>query len=265
MASQREERERLRQERLAAQKAASSTDRRRLYIGYAVAALIVAAIVAGIVVVVTGSDGGGGGKGVVVIAGGGGGDSANCHIQEVGGSTNDVPCDTREGTPPPALAQGDLQTAADAAGCELKLGLPDEGNKHIGRPSQDPELPDYKTNPPTSGNHIDPGYQQNDGAYTEKPNPEWTVHSMEHGRVLIQYSPDLSEADQLALKGVFDESSGGMLLFPNPDMPYEVAVTAWTNLMGCKTYDGAATLDAIRDFRDSFRGQGPEPVAIVTG
>ena len=50
-----------------------------------------------------------------------------------------------------------------------------------------------------------------------------------------------------------------MLFFPNADMPYEVAVTAWTQLMGCKSCTrAAATLDAIRDFRDTYRGLGPE-------
>jgi hypothetical protein len=64
---------------------------------------------------------------------------------------------------------------------------------------------------------------------------------------------------------VFDESPAGMLIFPNSDMPYEVAATAWTQLMGCKSYDGRATLDAIRDFRDTYRGQGPEPIPLNTG
>ena len=70
------------------------------------------------------------------------------------------------------------------------------------------------------------------------PEPWYFVHSLEHGRIEIQYSPDLSEADQLALKGVFDESPDGMLLFPNSEMPYDVAVTAWTQLLGCPKYDG---------------------------
>ena len=50
-----------------------------------------------------------------------------------------------------------------------------------------------------------------------------------------------------------------MLLFPNSRMPYEVAATAWTQLLGCKIR-GAKTLDAIRNFRDQFRGRGPEAV-----
>ena len=86
---------------------------------------------------------------------------------------------------------------------------------------------------------------------------------MEHGRIEIQYSPELSEADQLALKGVFDERPDGILMFPNSEMPYDVAVTAWTQLLGCPKYDGAATLDAVRDFRDTYRGLGPEPLPMT--
>ena len=93
----------------------------------------------------------------------------------------------------------------------------------------------------------------------------YTTHSMEHGRIEIQYNPDLSEEDQLALKGVFDEDPAGVLFFPNEVMEDDVAVTAWTQLMTCPTYEGAATLDAIRDFRDIYRGQGPEDVPLVTG
>ena len=48
-------------------------------------------------------------------------------------------------------------------------------------------------------------------------------------------------------------------------MPYEVAVTGWTNLLGCDSFEGDATLDAVQDFRDGFRGpsgDGPEPVPL---
>ena len=74
------------------------------------------------------------------------------------------------------------------------------------------------------------------------------VHSLEHGRMEIQYSPELAEGDQLALKGLYETIYAATLLFPNDEMPYEVAATTWTNLLGCKKYKGAITLDAIRDF-----------------
>jgi hypothetical protein len=246
MATRKEEKERLRSARLEAERREAAAARKRLILGYGVAGVLTAAVLVGI---------------VVVIASGGGGSSeetpAAAHIDTATGSINGVAPDSREGTPPPALQNLDLENAAAKAGCDLRLGLPDEGSTHLepGSPA-----PKYRTNPPTSGNH-DPEPQA-DGAYAEMPELTGVLHSLEHSRIEIQYAPDLPETAQLALKGVFDESPSGMLLFPNPRMPYEVAATAWRQLMGCKRYEGAKTLDAIRDFRDQFRGRGPEPVPI---
>ena len=54
---------------------------------------------------------------------------------------------------------------------------------------------------------------------------------------------------------------GGALLFPNGNMPYQVAATAWTKLLGCPEYKGAITLDAIRDFgKEEWGKYGGEPV-----
>ena len=246
MASRKQQKEQMRQQRLEAEKREAEAAQRRLMLGYLVAGLLAAAVVAGLV--------------IVILSGGGSGKKSFCaesHINtQFGTPPEGNKADCREGTTPPAIQQADLQKAADAAGCELMLDLPDEGNSHI-KPS-DPE-PNYKTNPPTSGNHIVPPLQAADGAYRDPIDPVYFVHSLEHGRVEIQYSPKLSEDDQLMLKGVFDESPAGMLLFPNPDMPYDVAATAWTQLMGCPKYN-ERVIDAIRAFRDTYRGRGPEPV-----
>ena len=225
-------------------------------VGYIVAGAMGLAVVVGLAIVLAGSGGGSDDA-----PGDSGCDQANVQLNS--GSTNELETDCREGTPPPEVVTGDLEAAAKEAGCELQLDLPDEGNTHIGG---DPaKAPDYKTNPATSGNHIDPPLQQADGAYLETPDPAFVVHSMEHGRVNFQYSSDLGEDEQLAIKGIFDESPEGAVLFPNDDMPFEVAVTAWTQMVGCETYEGDATLDVIRDFRDIYRGQGPEDVPLVTG
>jgi Protein of unknown function (DUF3105) len=249
MPTRREDRERRRAERLAAERAQASAERRRLVLGYVVAGVLGTAVLAGIVIAVAGS-GGDGGTGEDV------GDLPEAaHIEVQSGFVHGVEADDREGTPPPDLQQGDLETAARQANCELDLGLEEEGRTHV-----EDDTVEYQTNPPTSGDHNPE--QQADGAYAEMPRPVEFVHSLEHGRIEIQYSPDLPERQQLELKGVFDESPQGVLLFPNPDMPHEVAVTAWTNMMTCDRYEGRATLDAIRDFRDIYRGNGPEPVAI---
>jgi Protein of unknown function (DUF3105) len=260
MTTRREERERMRQERLAAQQAAVSSEKRRLYLGYAVAGVIVAAIVAGIVVAITGA--------------GSEGDGASsedfpelAYVQpNIGAVPDYMEPDGRDGTDPPPLAIGDLEAAAEAANCDLQLDLPDEGNSHFTNEDRDPG---YKTSPPTSGDHYGKAGETAlgalaDGAYLNTPPPARVVHALEHGRVAIQYSPDLSEEEQLEIKGVFEESPQGVLLFPNPDMPYDVAITAWTQLAGCKTYDGPATLDVLRAFRDIYRGRCCEnfPLAI---
>ena len=248
MASRKEEKERLRAQRLAAEQSASGSDKRRLYFGYAIAGLLGAAVLAGLVIVIAGSSNSN--------------DAANgfdaCdagHFQLAAGTPppGGKP-DCRTGTTPPPIETGDLAASAKAAGCELKLNLPDEGNSHI---QADAPEPDYKTNPPTSGNHITAPLQTPDGAYSEPIDPRYTVHSMEHGRVEYQYSPDLPEDQQLAIKGVFDEDPDGIVMFPNATMPYAVAATAWANLVGCPKYS-PGVLDVLRNFRDTYRGNGPE-------
>jgi hypothetical protein len=181
---------------------------------------------------------------------------AAAHIDLASGADNGVEPDARKGTKPPPVDDTDLEAVADATGCDLQLDLPDEGNQHLAPGEAEPS---YETTPPTSGSH-DP-VPQADGAYLETPPAASVVHSLEHGRVAVQYSPDLSEDDQLLLKGIFDDDPEGVLLFPNPDMPYLVAVTAWTNLVGCDVF-GEAALDVVRDFRDEFRGKGPERLPL---
>src|SRR5882757_6041422 len=246
MPSRKEEREQLRQHRIAAEERDRKAQRKWLVLGYGVAAVFAIALVLGAVALVANS-------------GGGGGSSSGANINLESGSTNGITPDGRSGTAPPPVKVADLKTAAKQAGCQLRLELPDEGHEHI---ASDAKTPDYKTNPPTSGPHVEPPYQQADGAYSQMPKEIDFVHSLEHGRMEIQYSPSLPEKDQLALKGLYDTIYAGTLLFPNSKMPYEVAATTWTNLIGCKTYKGAITDDAIRDFGKEtwgrFGGEPPE-------
>ena len=242
MANRREERERLREIRRQAEKRESQEQRRRLMVGYLVAGVLGLAVIAGIVIVIASSGGGGGGA-----------SSGPAHISVQSGSTNGIPPDNRAGTTPPPTKVLNLKQAAKQAGCVLRLHLPDEGHQHVTTPVK------YGTNPPTSGNHNP--VPQADGSYLKTPPDTAFVHSLEHGRMEIQYDPKLPESDQLALKGLYDSEYAGALLFPNATMPYEVAATTWTNMLGCKKYKGPITLDAIRDFgRLTWGTYGGEPV-----
>jgi hypothetical protein len=244
MANRREEeRERLRQARQEREKNQSGSERRRLMIGYGVAGLVGLAVLAGIV--------------AIIVSAASKNDSGEAHIVQATGSTNGIQPEERSGTTPPAPKVTNLQKAAKKADCDLRLNLPEEGHEHIPPTAATPE---YKTNPPTSGNHVEPPLQQADGAYKEMPQELDIVHSLEHGRMELQYSPDLSESAQLELIGLYDTMYGATLLFPNENMPYEVAATTWHNLIGCNEYKGAITLDAIRAFGAKTWGNGREPV-----
>jgi Protein of unknown function (DUF3105) len=249
MANRREEeRERLRQAREEKEKTHTSSERKRLILGYGVAGIIGLVVVAGIVAAIVSSGGGDAGE--------------SAHINLESGSTNGVSPDDRTGAKPAAIQDLSAEQAAKRAGCVLRLKLKDEGHTHIPTGS---EAPEYKTSPPTSGNHVEPPYMQADGAYSETPLPIDVVHSLEHGRMEIQYSSDLPEDAQLELKGLYETMYGGVLLFPNDEMPYEVAATTWTNLIGCKKYEGAKTLSAIAAFGKETWGRfGGEPVRAFT-
>lgn len=239
------DREKRQQERVEAEQAETSSDRSRLIVGYAIASTAVLAIIVLVIVLATGGE-----------DAGAEGDS-HINLNEAVGSTNGVRPDNRAGTPPPPVKVDDLEEAAKLAGCKLRLKLKDEGAQHI--PPKSP-TPDYGTSPPTSGPHVEPPYQQADGAYAEMPSEINIVHTLEHGRLEIQYAPDLPEKDQLELKGLYDTMYGATLLFPNDKMPYEVAAATWTNMIGCPEYKGAATLDAIRAFgADTWGRYGGEP------
>jgi hypothetical protein len=213
----------------------------------------------------------GGGKGVflflalvaaiaiVAFAGcGGGGGGDNAHVNEDTGSTNDLPLDEREGTPPPPAKETDLIKAAEKAECFLILKLNGEGNEEL--PPNSPS-PEYEADIPSSGPHVEPPNQQADGAYMLMPEPIDFVGSLDNGRVEIQYSPDMDEEIQLAVKGLYDTMYGGTLLFPNEDMGFAVAATAWRAELGCTTWQGETTLDAVRAFaRGTWGKYGNEPI-----
>ncbi len=157
----------------------------------------------------------------------------------------------------PAPANTNLRAAAAAAGCAL-LSPPSEGREHVLGSVQ------YRTNPPSSGPHYP--MWAHDGIYAPGSTPpkERLVHSLEHGRVEVQYQPGTSTAVIGALQSLVTEfathdSDPRVLLFQNTTaMPYAVAAVAWTHILGCNRYAGAATLDALRDFRSAYDLKGPE-------
>ncbi len=237
MSSRQEEKERRRQERLAREQAEARSAARRkrlqMIIGGALALAAVAAIVVGI-----------------VSATGGDEESAAAGTGGSGGASN-VRLPPQETT--------DVKAAAEAAGCELRTvayhGAGHDADKAF-------QASDYNSNPPTSGAHNPDWYQ--DGIYEPGSTPKLgeLVHTLEHGRINIQYRKGAPARTVQQLEALYEEMSEGyhLLLYENTtDMPYEVAATAWTQLLGCKEMNDKV-FDAIRTFRARYIDKGPERV-----
>lgn len=232
VASRREQKEARRLERLERERAAAAAQRRKLLIGYGALAAVALVAIVGIVLLVLNSGGGG-------TEGGG---------AEASGSTGDFPSPSG---PLPRQQLADLDQAAQAAGCRLQRGKP-EGERHVPGPVR------YRSNPPHSGDHFE--VPAEDGSYTEAPPTERLVHSLEHGRIIIQHRPNVPDTVRGDLKALVDEDPYQIILVPNATgMPFEVAATAWGRVLGCPAMN-PRVFDALRAFRDRYRSRGPEPV-----
>jgi hypothetical protein len=151
-----------------------------------------------------------------------------------------------------------MAAAAKAAGCTLSNpayeGASHEDKKF--KPS------DYKTNPPTSGNHTPDWYD--DGIYAAGDTPDLgkTVHPLEHGRIEVQYAPGTPKETVTQLEALLNEEQEGyhMLLLQNETgMKAKIAATAWTHSLTCPEMNDKV-FDAIRTFRTRYIDKGPERV-----
>ena len=156
----------------------------------------------------------------------------------------------------------DLTAAARDAGCTVKT-FPEEGNAHVTKMLTPA---DYKTNPPTSGDHnVNPAP---DGVYAAGNEPEivnW-VHTLEHGRILLMYKPKTPSAQIAQLQNLFNEpvldSGNGyhsVLMQNNTNMPFAVAAVAWRHYVGCPEFT-PKSIDALRAFREAYVDTAPEQV-----
>jgi Protein of unknown function (DUF3105) len=232
VSSRQEEKERRRQERLEREQAEAKAAARRKRMALAFGGLLGVALIAGIV--------------VVVLVLGGSDDSPKG--PKKASSTAKIPAQTTS----------DMAGAAKAAGCTLSNPAY-EGASH-----EDKEFKasDYKTNPPTSGNHTPDWYDDGIYAAGDTPNLGKTVHPLEHGRIEVQYAPGTPKETISQLEALLAEEQDGyhMLLFQNgTGMKAKIAATAWTHSLTCPAMNDKV-FDAIRTFRARYIDKGPERV-----
>ncbi|MGH2905485.1 MAG: DUF3105 domain-containing protein [Solirubrobacterales bacterium] len=239
MASRREEKEQLRQERI--QREAEEQARKakqakaRTFAAIGVGVVVVIAIVVGVVVA-------------------GGGSKSSKDSKDSAATFVDAPA------PANAIAisdgtQAELLAAAKKAGCKFQEN-PEEGHTHHD-PSYDFK---FKANPPTSGDHT-PTWAQ-DGAYADVTySTPYLVHALEHGRVEYLWDPAKVSKQQLGtLKKLYDDDSYHLLLHPTTtEMPYAIAATSWNHSLTCPEMNDDV-YPALRLFKLNWIDQGLEQI-----
>ena len=234
MAHRLQEKERRRQERLERERAEKAKVARRKRLQLALGALGAVAAIAVVVLLVSGTLGG----------------------DDAGAGEGAEP--SAENVTLPEQGIGDLREAVRAAGGRLRN--PEiEGGTHE---TKQFKASDYKTNPPTSGNHAPDWYD--DGVYEPGTTPELgkLVHTLEHGRVNVQYKPGTPEETVRQLEALLAEQSDGyhMLLYENTTgMDAAIAATTWGHSVTFPEMN-PQVFDAIRTFRAEYIDQGPENV-----
>ena len=109
----------------------------------------------------------------------------------------------------------------------------------------------YVTATPTSGRHA--GSSPRCGVYAQPLPPDFAVHALEHGAVVIWYQPTLADDVISDLNAIVNRFDDRVILSPNPLLESPVVATAWVRL---KTYSGADP--ELEQFIETYRNRGPE-------
>ncbi|MBW3594197.1 MAG: DUF3105 domain-containing protein [Actinobacteria bacterium] len=146
------------------------------------------------------------------------------------------------GVSPEEANCGDIETFEEQEAAHIEVGAPHEP---------------YNSSPPTSGPHYEiPGPSE---FIVEAQPPETFVHNLEHGEIVIWYSPD---ADQETLDNIQDitrQEPAATAAVPYTDIesPYQFALTAWGASQHCEK----VSQKVVDDFRRRYQGKGPEKIA----
>ncbi|HUO46737.1 MAG TPA: DUF3105 domain-containing protein [Acidimicrobiia bacterium] len=140
-------------------------------------------------------------------------------------------------TRPPPAALANVET------------FPDQGAQHI-----DPSgpAPDYNSIPATSGPHAPT--PASCGVYREDVADVFTVHTLEHGAIVIRYEPSITAEDRAVLEDFARDAPSHVLVAPREGLEAPIALTAWTKRLLLDTADR----DAISAFWDLYAQFGPE-------
>jgi hypothetical protein len=148
----------------------------------------------------------------------------------------------------------DAGVGSEQAGCGEIEEHEEEGQDHV-------EVePQYGTNPPTSGDHLQTPASA--GFFDEPVRPGALVHNMEHGQIIIWYDPDAPPETIDAIEEIVDQEPAATIAVPWDELEgsSDFAMTAWGASQHCRQVSQAV----VDDFRKEYQGRGPENVGVPT-
>ena len=117
---------------------------------------------------------------------------------------------------------------------------------------------EYNSSPPSSGSH----YAAHGASifYSEPVEKERMVHNLEHGQVIVWYSPDAPQATIDSIESYVSGELPGIIAVPYDgefdDGPGEFALGAWGATQVCSEF----SIPVVETFRAEYQGKGPEKV-----
>jgi flagellar basal body-associated protein FliL len=153
-------------------------------------------------------------------------------------------------------------SAADTgvSGSCVRQTFPAQGRQHVQQLGKGFK---YNSTPPTSGPHFPAPAVWN--VYTAPVEEFRLVHNLEHGGVVVQYGSEVPQATVAKIVAWYDQDPRGLIVAPlppeleqeKPELRNKIALTAWTHLMTCSTFDEGPMNDFLDDYRGP-QGDGPE-------
>jgi hypothetical protein len=111
----------------------------------------------------------------------------------------------------------------------------------------------YPTKPPVSGEHAPQPAPC--GVHDKQIPDEEQVHTLEHGSVGIQFSPDLDPAQIKSIEDLVATYQDHVFSAPYSGMDTPIAVTSWGHMMKLDSFDETA----IKDYIEAFQSNPPAP------
>lgn len=122
------------------------------------------------------------------------------------------------------------------------------------------ELPEYSSNPPTSGPHY--GQTARSGFRDKEISDQNIIHNLEHGDIWIAYKPNISEALKKELKQF---SGAKVIITPRQANDTDIALASWGRLDTFDIEGGILPKQRIKDFIKRYLNKGPERVIGASG